>query len=106
MNRLKEFFEEPREPESPADYYCIETHSDCFLVSGEVAAGVVRQLEQRPSPRWLVFSDLFGRRHRVLAACVYLISESTTSQRAALRQFRRARKLEEKADRRPWEDDD
>jgi hypothetical protein len=36
---------------------------------------------------------------------VYLLYESTTAQRAASRAFWRARKLEAKADRRPWEDD-
>ena len=50
--------------------------------------------------------DLVGARHRVLAAHVYRISESTAALRAACRAFHRARRLEAKADRRPWEDDD
>jgi hypothetical protein len=42
----------------------------------------------------------------VPAAQINRISESTAAQREAVREFERARRLEEKKDRRPWEDDD
>jgi hypothetical protein len=42
----------------------------------------------------------------VLTEQITRISESTADQRTADREFDRARRLEEKQDRRPWEDDD
>jgi hypothetical protein len=56
-------------------------------------------------PRWLTFTDLWGARCRIRRLDVDKITESTPAVRAAGRAFRRARKLEDKADRRPWEDD-
>jgi hypothetical protein len=106
MNRLKEFFEQPPEPGRENDFYEIESQYDLYAVSRETAADVERRLDQLPPPRWVVFRDLSGARHRVLASTIYRISESTAAQRAAGRAFHRARRLEEKADRRPWEEDD
>ena len=105
MNRLREYFEEPPEPERQDDYFEIESHDDTFAVSRETAIEIERRLDQRPTPRWIVFHDLVGARHRVLASHIRSISESTAAQRAAGREFNRARRLEEKQDRRPWEDD-
>jgi hypothetical protein len=105
MNRLREYFEEPPEPERSDDYFAIESHYDTFAVSRATAIEIERQLDQRPTPRWIVFRDLAGARHRVLASHIRSISESTAAQRAASREFDRARRLEEKRDRRPWEDD-
>ena len=106
MNRLKEFFEQPPEPESDDSFWEVETTADYFVVSREMALEVERRLDQLPPPRWIVLHDLAGARHRVLASHVYRVSESTPAQRAARRAFHRARRLEDKADRRPWEDDD
>jgi hypothetical protein len=106
MNRLKEFFDQSPEPERQDDFYEVESYRETFAVSRETAADVERRLDQLPPPRWVVFRDLAGARHRVLAAQVYRISESTAAQRAAARAFGRARRQEDKADRRPWEDDD
>jgi hypothetical protein len=105
VNRLKDFLDPAPEPEGTDDYFVIESHHDTFAVSQETANEVVRQLE-RPAVRWLVFRDLAAAWHRVLASHVYRISECTAAQRAASRAFWRARRLEAKADRRPWEDDD
>jgi hypothetical protein len=105
MNRLKDYFEQPPEPERQDDFFEIESHYDTFAVSREMAIEIERRLDQLPPPRWVVFHDLTGARHRVLAAHIYRISESAAAQRAASRAFYRARRLEEKADRRPWEDD-
>jgi hypothetical protein len=93
------------EPEGTDNYYLIETSHDTFAVSRQVADAVARQLMQRPAPRWIVFRDLSTAFHRILAATVYAFSESTAEQRAANRAFWRARRLEAKADSRPWEDD-
>jgi hypothetical protein len=106
MNRLKDFFEQPPEPERQNDFYEIETCYDMYAVSRETAHEVERRLDQLPPPRWIAFRDLAGARHRVVTAQIHRISESTAAQRAATRAFSRARRLEDKADRRPWEDSD
>ena len=106
VNRLKDFFEQPPEPEGEDDYFVIESTYDWFAVSKETANDVVQQLDQRPPPRWLTFRSLTGAWNRLLASQVYKIAECTAAQRAASRAFWRARKLEAKADRRPWEEDD
>jgi hypothetical protein len=106
MNRLKDFFGDPQEPESQDDFFEVDSHYDSFAVSRETAIEIERRLDQLPPPRWIVFRDLTGARHRVLAAQINRISESTAGQRAANREFQRARRLEDKKDRRPWEDDD
>ena len=106
MNRLKDFLDPLPEPEGTDDYYEIETQYDTFVVSKEIAEEVVWQLNQRPPVRWVTFRSLTTAWHRVLASHIYRVSECTAAQRAASRAFWRARKLEAKADRRPWEDDD
>jgi hypothetical protein len=106
MNRLKNFFGDPHRPESQDDFYEIERRFRDFAVSRETAMEVERKLDQLPPPRWIVFRDLNGSRHRILADQISRISESTAAQRAADRAFDRARRLEERQDRRPWEDDD
>ena len=104
MNRVVEFFDPFPEPEVEEDYFVIEGRGDIFFVKLETVEDVVRQLDQ--GVRWLTFRDLSLRWNRIRASEVYLLYESTAAQRAASRAFWRARKLEAKADRRPWEDDD
>jgi hypothetical protein len=106
MNRLKDFFEEPQPPDAGDDFHEVESENDFFVVSGETADEIERLLEHRPSPPWIVFHDLSGARHRIQTMHITRISESTAAQRAARREFWRARRLEDKKDRRPWEDDD
>ena len=105
MNRLKEYLEDGA-PEPPAGEYFVIT-GDCgsYYVSRETATRVARDLDRLWVPRWLSFTDIVGSRIRVLSRRVDAIFESTAEQRTAERSFHRARKLEEKADRRPWEDD-
>ena len=105
MNRLKDFLDPLPEPEGTDDYFLIETGHDTFAVARDTVDDVVCQLDVRPAVRWVTFRDLAATWHRVLAADVYRFSECTAAQRAAARAFWRARRLEEKADRRPWEDD-
>ena len=106
MNRLKDFFEEPQSPEGNDDYHAVDTRCDLFIVSRATAEEIERLLEHRPPPPWIFFHDLVGARQMIRSADVNSISESTAAQRAARREFWRARKLEDKKDRRPWEDDD
>ncbi|HWG52194.1 MAG TPA: hypothetical protein VN677_02730 [Gemmatimonadaceae bacterium] len=106
INRLKDYFEDPREPENQDDFFEIETPYDYFAVSRETAMEIERRLAQLPPPRWVAFRDLAGAVHRVIAAHIYRISECTMEQRSARRAFFRARRQEDKADRRPGEDDD
>ena len=106
MNRLKDYFGDPLEPERKDDFFEIECRYDSFAVSQQTAVEIEERLDQRPPPRWIAFRDLSGARHRILAGHITRISESTARQRAANREFNRARRLEDKKDRRPWEDDE
>ena len=106
MNRLKEYFGEPPEPESQDDYHELHVYGDVFAVSAETAREAERALAHRPPPKWFVFQDLTGAWHRRRTDSIAGISESKAEQRAKGREFNRARRLEEKKDRRPWEDDD
>ena len=106
MNRLADFLHDPQEPDRFDDFFEIETSNGWFAVSCATALDVERSLDQRPTPRWIEFRDLSGARHRLLARLISRISENTAAQRASDRQFHRARRLEEKQDRRPWEDGD
>jgi hypothetical protein len=52
MNRLKEFFGQPPDPERDDDFFEVETDQDLFAVSRETALEVERRLDQLPPPRW------------------------------------------------------
>ena len=104
MNRLIEFWD-PFESEQPDDFYEVICGFAAFVISKETAIEIERWLDCLPPPRWVVFHDLAGARHRLPLDRVVRISECTAAQRAAWRAFERARRLEEKKDRRPWEDD-
>jgi hypothetical protein len=106
MNRLKDFLEDLQDPEPLGSFFEIESPYNYFAVSQETVSEIERCLDQSPPPRWVIFRDLFGARHRIPAVHVCRISEKTAAQRAASRAFYRARRLEEKMDRRPWEDDE
>ncbi|HKG91952.1 MAG TPA: hypothetical protein VKA84_08685 [Gemmatimonadaceae bacterium] len=106
MNRLKEFLNEPPEDTPPDDFWVVTGDCGFFYVSEHTAHEIGCALDEQTPPKWLNFRDLSGSRVRVKSRQVDSIYEVTASQRAAERQFHRARKLEQKADRRPWEDDD
>ena len=106
MNRLKGYFEDPTEPTPEDDYWVLSGDCGWYSVSAETAERVARCLTRPWLPRWVEFTDLSGSRVRVKARQVDVIFESTAAQRTRERAFARARKLERKADRRPWEDDD
>jgi len=109
MNRISSYLEEAEEPQEPhvaASYFVVETSQYWFIVGRDTAERIERQLDRWWGRRWITFRDLNGARRRVPRAAIDLITESTPAQRAAARAWRRARKLEDRADRRPWEDDE
>jgi hypothetical protein len=106
INRLKPYMEEPEEEPPANDYFEIVAHSDTYYVERDEAERVARLLQRRWPPRWIQVTDIFGGVQRLRRNTITAICESTDGQRARARSFRRARRSEEKQDRRPWEDDD
>jgi hypothetical protein len=106
MNRLKELREEPEEERGQGDFWVVYGEAGMFYVSAETAREVARRLERWWVPRWVTFVDIAGSRVRIRGRDVQAVYESTELQRTRERSFHRARRLEEKADHRPWEDDD
>lgn len=106
VNRLKKYLEEPEEELPEQDYWVVASQYEDFYVTREVAEGVMRELDRPLLRRWIHFVDVNGSRVRVLSKRIDQVREWTKDQRAADREFRRTRRLEEKAERRPWEEDD
>jgi hypothetical protein len=105
MNRLEEFFGRSSGGSPPDDYYEIKIRFETFYVSRETALDVERCLDQLPPPRWIVFRDLTGARHRIVLEHIWRVSESLVGQRSTQRTFDRARREEDKEDNPPWEED-
>lgn len=108
MNRIKELLEGPEDDGLPTygDFWVIRAQYGCFYVTSEVARGIERRLQRRWVPRWITFADVVGSRIPLRSATVHGVYECTAAQRAAERKLDRERRLEEKADRQPWEDYD
>lgn len=107
INRLRRLIEPPDEEPAPADdYFEVVCQSDVYYIARETAERISRLLGRRWPPRWIRFTDIWGADVRVPARSVLSLRESTVAQRQREREFRRARRCEDKADRRPWEDDD
>ncbi len=106
VNRLMEFFEEPRERPSGPEYWEVAARNAWFCVDEPTARDLLEKLDRRRPPRWLRFTDLFGSKARVRSADIVHVIESTVAQRAANRNFRQALQSEEQGGRRPWEDCD
>jgi hypothetical protein len=102
INRLQYLQGDVPEATSYTDYFVVETLHDTFIVPLSTALAIERALDEAATPDWLEFHDVFGARHRMLALCVYRISECTGETRAAVRAFRKARKEEEKPDDDPF----
>lgn len=106
MNRLKQYLANDEEPLMPeGDYWVVETDSAYWIVSRDTARAIERALDRLWRPRWIVFQDLTGGSRRLRAKSIECVFESTAEQRAFRRAFDRERQREEKADRRPWEED-
>jgi hypothetical protein len=95
VNRLQYLLGPPPEAFNFTDYYEVETLRDTFIVPLSTALAIERALDKAATPDWLEFRDVFGARHRVLAVCVYRITECTGETRAAMRAFERARRKED-----------
>ena len=88
------------------DYWILETRSEYWVISEDTARAIERALTRLWCPRWIAFIDKSGGRRRVRTELIESVFESTTAQRAYRRAFDRERRLEDKTDRRPWEDYD
>jgi hypothetical protein len=97
----------PDDDEEPpyGDFVVVSGRFGCVYVTHDEARAIERALDAPAPPRWLVFRDRVGSRIRVRARDVRAVAESTAAQRAADRRLDRARRLEERADRRAWEDE-
>jgi hypothetical protein len=105
-NRLKDVFEQPEGEQAEDDYYVVDTRWEEFYVTRVSADRILRDLDASPAPEWIRFMDIYGSRVCLRCEAINFVRECTVAQRASERQFRRARRLEARADRRPWEDDD
>lgn len=106
LNRVRAFLEPVEDEEPPyGDFVVVAGLFGSLCVTRDVARDIERVLDRRWRPRWVVFRDRVGSRVRVRTNEIRLVVESTAAQRAGDRQMDRARRKEEKADRRPWEDD-
>ena len=106
INRLKGYHEEPEERPPEEDFFVVAYEYDEFYVTRDVAERILRELDAREPPQWIRFTDIHGATVGVRSRRVDHIRECSGAQRASERAFRRARRREEKADRRPWEDED
>jgi hypothetical protein len=105
INRVKDQLGEQPEPDPQLDFYWVDSRFTEFAVSRATAMSLERQLVSEPVPVWVTFRDLAGARHRLRAALIERISESTVAQRIAMREFHRARRKERNADK-DWENDE
>ena len=105
MQKTRDRFAEPRDPEGPGDYFVVGTQSQDWYVSRDMARFVEACLDQVPVPRWIAFVDLTGARVRLRARLVLSVCQCTAEQRAQARAFGRAQRREEKAER-DWDEDD
>jgi len=106
LNRVRALLEPVEDEEPPyGDFVVVSGPFGSLCVTRDVARDIERMLDRRWRPRWVVFRDRVGSRVRVRTNEIRLVVESTAAQRAGDRRLDRARRKEEKADRRPWEDD-
>ncbi len=89
----------------PVDYAEVCTSCGIYVVSRSVARAIERRIAQEQPPTWIVFRDIMGARHRVRTDLVRHVSESTREQRRRYTEFRRQRRIEEREDRQPGDDE-
>lgn len=103
MNRITRYLEESAE--HCGDFYVVAGEFGRVSVTHAVAHRIQAVLDRWIVPTWIVFPDRVGSIVRVRTRHIRALVESTVEQRAADRRLDRAREEEEKADRRPWDDD-
>ncbi|MCI0435523.1 MAG: hypothetical protein L0271_18040 [Gemmatimonadetes bacterium] len=96
--------EEPEERPPADEYFAISCEADTYYVRRREARRIADLLERRWRPRWIGFVDIFGAQVRVPARTITAIAESSEVLRQQERNFRRARRTEDKQDR-TWDDD-
>jgi hypothetical protein len=96
VNRLQNILGNVEETTKYTEHYEVGAIGDTYIVELSTALAIERQLDQPGEPGWIEFRDVFGARHRTKAQDIYRITESTAETRAALREFRRARRNEDK----------
>ena len=105
INRILKLVDEAQDDELPyGDFSIVSGLFGSVSVSPEVAVYIERQLDRLWRPAWIIFHDRVGSRMRVRSSAIRAIVECTTEQRSGDRRLDRARRKEEDADRRPWED--
>lgn len=105
INRLKDYLGEPEERQPAGDYFVVGYQFQRFFVTREVAEHILSELDRSDLPRWIRFEDLTGAEIAVRTRKIEFVSESTAAARQSARDFERAHREEDEADRRPWEDD-
>jgi hypothetical protein len=103
VNRLQNILGGTEETTKYTDYYEVDAIGDTYIVELSTALSIERQLDHPGEPGWIEFRDVFGARHRTKAHHINRITESTPETRAALREFRRARRNEEKEGEDPFD---
>jgi hypothetical protein len=78
------------------DWFVVYTGDCSWLVSTEMARHIECALDARRPPRWITFVDIAGARVRILSGAIYCIEQSSADQREAWRQFRNARRAEDR----------
>ena len=93
---LRDGTHEPRE-EGAADYFVVVGENWTWYVSTEMVRFIETSLESGEA--WVTFVDLTGSRIRLRMNKIEFIAQSTADQRATERDFFRAMRRENKADR-------
>ena len=108
MSRIRLYLEniEDTEDARVGAFFAVRGEFGVFYVTPTMAERIERALDRRDVHQWLKFTDWAGSRVRIRAAQIRSIVEVTPEQRTTERKLYRALRLEQKADRRAWEDDD
>ena len=98
---LRDGTEEPRD-QGAADYYVVVGENCTWYVSTEMARFIEECIDSGTS-QWVKFVDLIGSRVRLRTRKIDFIAQCTADQRVAERDFFRAMRRENKADR-DWDE--
>jgi hypothetical protein len=103
VNRLQNILGSVEEKTKYTDYYEVDAIGETYIVELSTALAIERQLDQPGEQGWIEFRDVFGARHRTKAQFIGRITESTPETRAAVREFRRARRNEDREGEDPFD---
>lgn len=100
IKRIAQYFGPFEGRQALEDYWVITTATAWYAVTRETADEVREQLSGHFEPRWIRIVDIFGAEAQVRAGDVFVISESTSEQRAGYRALSQALEEEAGSDRR------